>query len=102
MTFDAPQRPRRSCKVIPVSGRGWNSGCFRAETSPTCWLRARLLLGTLIVLAGCTPTTYSVLRDPPDYVDRVLEDVTAIVEGMANAHARDRVVYHDPGIRSSR
>ncbi|MGI4800980.1 MAG: hypothetical protein ACRYF2_26310 [Janthinobacterium lividum] len=65
-------------------------------------LRSRLLLGILILFTGCTPTTYSVLRDPPDYVDHVLEDVTAIVEGMANAHARDRVVYHDPGIRSSR
>lgn len=102
MTFDTPQRPRRSCKVIILSGRAWYARLLRAELSSTRLLRSRLLLATLILFAGCTPTTYSVLRDPPDYVDRVLEDVTAIVEGMANAHARDRVVYHDPGIRSSR
>lgn len=63
---------------------------------------ASILLASLVLYAGCTPTTYSVVRDPPDYVDHVLEDVTAIVEGMANAHAKDRVVYRDPGIRSSR
>ncbi len=41
------------------------------------------------------------MRDPPDYVDHVIEDVTAIVEGMARAHATDRPIYRDPGIRSS-
>lgn len=61
-----------------------------------------ILFASLVLFTGCTPTTYSVLRDPPSYVDHVLEDVTAIIEGMANAHAKDRVVYRDPGIRSSR
>jgi hypothetical protein len=61
-----------------------------------------ILFANLVLFAGCTPTTYSALRDPPDYVDHVLEDVTAIIEGMADAHAKDRIVYRDPGIRSSR
>lgn len=60
------------------------------------------MVASLLLYAGCTPTTYRVMRDPPDYVDHVIEDVTAIIEGMAAAHARDRVVFRDPGIRSSR
>ncbi|MDT7951281.1 MAG: hypothetical protein RQ966_07225 [Acetobacteraceae bacterium] len=63
----------------------------------------RLPLSLLLLCVGCsTPTTYRVLRDPPDYVDHVLEDVTAMLEGMAAAHARERVVLRDPSFRSSR
>ena len=42
------------------------------------------------------------MRDPPDYVAHVIEDVTAMLEGMAAAHAADRVVLRDPNFRSSR
>lgn len=62
----------------------------------------RLLLAVTLLGAGCTPTTYNPLRDRPDYVDRVLEDVTAMIEGMAAAHTNDRVVLRDPNYRSSR
>ena len=56
-----------------------------------------LLLAGFLMLAACTPTTYNPLRDRPDYVDQVLEDVTAIVEGMTAAHGTDRVVIRDQG-----
>ena len=56
------------------------------------------LLAAVLVLGACTPTTYNLLRDPPDYVDRVLEDVTAILEGMAAAHRIDQVVIRDPAV----
>lgn len=54
------------------------------------------LLATLLGLIACTPTTYDPFRDRPDYVDRVLEDVTAMVQGMAAAHG-EQVVGRDPG-----
>ena len=62
-----------------------------------------LPVSALILCISCTtPTTYQVFHDPPDYVDRVLEDVTAMLEGMAAAHSADRVVLRDPNFRSSR
>lgn len=39
--------------------------------------------------------------DSATHVERVLEDVTAMVEGMAAAHAERRVVLREPGFRSS-
>lgn len=60
-----------------------------------------LLMTTVMLCAACTSTTYQPLHDPPDYVDHVLEDVTAMLEGMAAAHSADRVVIRDPNFRSS-
>ena len=62
---------------------------------------SRLLLGLMLACGACTPTTYNPLRDRPDYVDRVLEDVTAMIEGMTNAHGADRIKLRDPNFRSS-
>lgn len=59
-------------------------------------------LGLLLCTSCNTPTTYQVLHDPPDYVDHVVEDVTAMLEGMAAAHSAERIVLRDPNIRSSR
>jgi hypothetical protein len=53
-----------------------------------------LPLSALILCISCTIST--------DYVDRVVQDVTAMLEGMAAAHASDQVVLIDPNIRSSR
>ena len=62
-----------------------------------------LPLSALMLCISCsTQTTYQVMRDPPNYVDNVLEDVTAMLEGMAAAHSADRVVLRDPNFRSSR
>ena len=62
-----------------------------------------LLLSALILCISCTlPTTYQPFHDSPDYVDRVVEDVTAMLEGMAAAHASSQVVLIDPNTRSSR
>jgi hypothetical protein len=62
-----------------------------------------LPLSALILCISCTaPTSYQALRDPPGYVDHVVEDVTAMLEGMANAHSAERVVLRDPNFRSSR
>lgn len=104
MTFPVPQRSRRLCEVVSRTGAEMIARA-QARAGSDAAHRPRLasiLLASLVLYAGCTPTTYSVVRDPPDYVDHVLEDVTAIVEGMASAHAKDRVVYRDPGLRSSR
>ena len=61
-----------------------------------------LPLPVLLMCASCnTPTTYQVFHDSPDYVDRVIEDVTAMLEGMAAAHSAERVVLRDPNFRSS-
>ena len=100
MTFSVPRRPGRLCAapyhstLATISRAGPRAEGWSARAHVT-------LLAGLLACAACTPTTYSVMRDPPDYVDHVIEDVTAIVEGMARAHAKDRPVYRDPGIRSS-
>lgn len=60
----------------------------------------RILFPMLLLCSACTPTTYNPIRDRPDYVERVLQDVTAMLEGMANAHRGERVVVHDPHYRS--
>lgn len=61
---------------------------------------------TLLILSLCmsctAQTSYQPFRDPPDYNRRVIEDVTAMLEGMAAAHAGERIVLRDPNIRSSR
>ncbi len=54
------------------------------------------------VLAGCSTPEYGRVFDRSGYVDNVLEDVTAILEGMAAAHSGDRVVLRGPDFRSSR
>lgn len=62
-----------------------------------------LLLSGLIVCLSCTnPTTYQASHDPPDYVDRVIEDVTAMLEGMAAAHSVEQMVLRDPNVPSVR
>ncbi len=62
-----------------------------------------LPLSVLTLCLSCTaPTSYQAFNDPPNYVDHVLEDVTAMLEGMATAHSAERVVLQDPNIRSSR
>ncbi len=62
-----------------------------------------LLLSAVVLCVSCAnQTTYQAFRDPPDYVDRVIEDVTAMLEGMAAAHSAQRIVLRDPDIRSSR
>ena len=60
-----------------------------------------LPLSALIFCFSCTaPTSYQAFHDPPNYVDHVLEDVTAMLEGMAAAHSAERVVLRDPNFRS--
>ena len=41
------------------------------------------------------------LQDHSTHVERVLEDVSAMMEGMAGAHTADRVVLRGPEYRSS-
>ncbi len=75
------------------------TGLATRETDTVRWLP----LSAILLCAACTaPTTYRAFRDPPDYVDHVLEDVTAMLEGMAAAHSAERVVMRDRNFRSGR
>lgn len=67
------------------------------------WLPLSALILCISCTISCTgPTSYQAFRDPPDYVDRVIEDVTAMLEGMAAAHSGERIVLRDPNFRSGR
>ncbi len=61
------------------------------------------LLPFVVVLAcaACNAGPSPTRLDPGNHVERVLEDVTAILEGMAAAHAQPPVVVREPGFRSS-
>ena len=62
------------------------------------WLPAVLL--TLCSACSSTRAEYSV--DRSTHVERVIQDVTAMLEGMAEAHVADRVVTRAPDFRSTR
>lgn len=67
-------------------------------------MRALLVSLTLLcagLCAGCAANTGETAYDPSTHVDRVLEDVSAIIEGMASAHSQRRVVLRGPEYRSS-
>ena len=60
------------------------------------------ILPTLLVVAlgGCAQAVQTSL-DRASHLDRVLEDVSAIIEGMAGAHTGRRIVLRGPEFRSS-
>lgn len=62
----------------------------------------KLLPLLALLLPGCAASPYGGVVDRSGYVDHVLEDVTAILEGMAAAHRGDRMVLRGPDFRSSR
>lgn len=55
----------------------------------------------LLLCASCAAQPSERRLDQSSHVERVLEDVTAILEGMAAAHAQRPVVLQEPGFRSS-
>jgi hypothetical protein len=62
----------------------------------------RLLpLVTALICSACAYAPPGAEIDPSTHVERVLEDVSAMIEGMTAAHAERRVVLREPGFRSS-
>lgn len=55
----------------------------------------------LLLCAACAGGADRSRIEPSNHVERVLEDVTAMLEGMAAAHAPRPFVLRDPGFRSS-
>ena len=60
------------------------------------------ILPLLLVLAcaGCAQS-YDTQFDRASHMQRVLEDVSAMAEGMAEAHSEQQVVLRTPDFRSS-
>ena len=54
-----------------------------------------------LVCSACATAPPGPGLDASTHVERVLEDVTAMIEGMAAAHSERRVVLREPGFRSS-
>ncbi len=50
----------------------------------------------LLAVAGCTADPLTSSLDRSTHVGRVLEDVTAMLEGMAEAHTEKPLVLRDP------
>ena len=61
------------------------------------WLPSVLLT----FCTACSAAHPTSALDRSTHVERVIEDVTAMVEGMAAAHSADRVVLRGPDFRSS-
>lgn len=61
------------------------------------WLPLLLLLP---LCAGCAQQDEARV-DRSTHVERVLEDVSAMIEGMAGAHTEHRMVLRSPEFRSS-
>ena len=67
-------------------------------TQPTARRGSALVTLCALAAAGCAGAAPDV---PTTHVDRVIEDVTAIVEGMARAHDRTPQTVEIPGLRST-
>jgi hypothetical protein len=58
----------------------------------------------LVIALFCSACAYAppgAEIDRSTHVERVLEDVSAMIEGMTAAHSERRVVLREPGFRSS-
>ena len=55
----------------------------------------------LLAMASCADTQYGRTYERGNHVERVLQDVTAMLEGMAAARSKKRVVLRGPDFRSS-
>jgi hypothetical protein len=58
----------------------------------------------LVIVLFCSACAYAppgAEIDPSTHVERVLQDVSAMMEGMTAAHSEHRVVLREPGFRSS-
>jgi hypothetical protein len=55
----------------------------------------------VVLCAGCAQSPFGTASDNSTHVERVLEDVSAMIEGMAGAHTENRIVLRGPDYRSS-
>lgn len=63
--------------------------------------RVKMLPLFLAVLCSACAQSIDAPLDRSTHVERVLEDVSAMIEGMASAHTERRVVLRGPEYRSS-